>query len=600
MNLEQIVKKMSESQWSLTNSKRFLAKRWHCSEEDIAKAKEIVRKKIENGELYKQVLDYRHKRSVVQKPNKAPFLKVLIFDIETAPMKAYVWHRWKEIVSLDQTISEWFTICWSAKWLYADEVISDCLTPEEILKEDDHRIVENLWKLFDEADIVVAHNGCVEKDTPILMKDFTWRKACELKEGDEIIAFEEGLPPGKPLRDENGQWQNPLGGKARQLKLATVTHNDVVKTPCVKVKFTNGYELITTLDHPWLMKTPKDNFLKWRNSMDLKPGDRVIRICKPWEIDKSYAGDWMSGFISGEGSLLETDGTPSRIQWCQRPTIVKDTADKYADELEIQRFDYLPKNNWGLGRGDCIYTNTLGGKWETFRLLGSLQLDRLKTHVNYEHLGVLFGMNTQGNDQETMYVQSVEYCGEHEVARLSTSTSTYIADGFAMHNTHFDVPKMNSRFLVNGLMPPSSYYTVDTLAIAKKTFGFSSNKLDALAGYFDIPHKMDTNFELWKDCLEGNQQALDYMEQYNKRDVEILESVYLKLRPFIKGHPNISNLTEKDCCCSCGSEAVEPIPNKFYYTSVSKFQLYRCKDCGAVVRGRKNLADKVKFVSPCR
>ena len=32
--------------------------------------------------------------------------KILIFDIETAPMRAYVWKRWKENISLDQTISE--------------------------------------------------------------------------------------------------------------------------------------------------------------------------------------------------------------------------------------------------------------------------------------------------------------------------------------------------------------------------------------------------------------------------------------------------------------------------------------------------------------
>ena len=159
---------------------------------------------------------------------------------------------------------------------------------------------------------------------------------------------------------------------------------------------------------------------------------------------------------------------------------------------------------------------------------------------------------------------------------------------------------MNSRFIVHGLMPPSSYFTVDTLIVAKKLFGFSSNKLDALAGYFGIPHKLDTNFELWRGCLNGDQASLNYMLDYNRMDVLILEDVYLRLRPFIKGHPNIANLIDKDCCCNCGSENYEVMPGKFYYTSVNKFQLYRCKDCGTVFRGRKNLADKVKFVSTCR
>ena len=32
--------------------------------------------------------------------------KILILDIETAPLKAYVWSRWKQNIYLEQTISE--------------------------------------------------------------------------------------------------------------------------------------------------------------------------------------------------------------------------------------------------------------------------------------------------------------------------------------------------------------------------------------------------------------------------------------------------------------------------------------------------------------
>ena len=35
--------------------------------------------------------------------------------------------------------------------------MGDVLTPEEIVKEDDCRIVKSLWNLINEADIVVAH-----------------------------------------------------------------------------------------------------------------------------------------------------------------------------------------------------------------------------------------------------------------------------------------------------------------------------------------------------------------------------------------------------------------------------------------------------------
>jgi DNA polymerase elongation subunit (family B) len=86
-------------------------------------------------------------------------VKILIFDIETSPLKGFVWSRWKQNIYLDQTIAEWFMISWSAKWVGSDIMYSDVLTPEEILKEDDKRITGGIWKLLDEADIVVAHNG---------------------------------------------------------------------------------------------------------------------------------------------------------------------------------------------------------------------------------------------------------------------------------------------------------------------------------------------------------------------------------------------------------------------------------------------------------
>lgn len=306
MKLEQLVGFMIEHPWAISTGAKKIAKSKHCTLSEVVEARRIAKKAME-----------------AKKPLHTP--KILLFDIETAPMKAFVWERWKQNIALNETISEWFILCWSAKWLYSNEVMGESVTKEEVANEDDSRIVKDLWKLFDEADIVVAHNG-----------------------------------------------------------------------------------------------------------------------------------------------------------------------------------------------------------------------------------------------------------------------------------NRFDIPKVNSRFVIHGLTPPSSYFKVDTCNVAKYTFGFSSNKLDALASYFGVPNKLETSFELWKDCLNGSEEALKYMLEYNKKDVEILEQVYLRLRPFIKGHPNIQNLVDKVCCCKCGSEKLERLEGKYYYTSVSKFQLYRCRECGAVVRGRKNLASKVQNVNTCR
>ena len=163
------------------------------------------------------------------------------------------------------------------------------------------------------------------------------------------------------------------------------------------------------------------------------------------------------------------------------------------------------------------------------------------------------------------------------------------ADIIIAHNAkHFDVPKMNSRFILNGLNPPAAYKIIDTLDVVKKVFGFSSNKLDALAGYFGFETKLDTDFELWAKCLEGNRQALSYMQDYNIWDVELLELVYLKLRPWIPSHPNLNVFVPNEHVCSyCGNSNL--IDEGFYYTNTNKYKVCRCEHCNGLSRERVGL-----------
>ncbi len=252
------------------------------------------------------------------KSQKRKMPKVLVFDIETAPLLAFVFQKqvWKANISSDHVVSEWYMLCWSAKWLLEDEVMSDRLTGTEAKHEDDKRIVKSLWKLLDEADIVIAHNG-----------------------------------------------------------------------------------------------------------------------------------------------------------------------------------------------------------------------------------------------------------------------------------DSFDVPNMNTRFIVHGLSPTSPYQTIDTKVVAKKQFGFTHNSLNALAKIFGLGEKMETDFELWKRCVAGDDEALKYMEEYNIGDIELLEDVYIRLRPWIRSHPNIGLYLEEgsESCPNCGNKDITWVRNKYYYTQTNRYPVFKC-GCGAWGRSRK--ADK--------
>ena len=85
--------------------------------------------------------------------------KILLLDIETAPMEVLVWGLYKQHIPQSNIIEDWFCLGWSAKWLFDSDIMSDILSPKEAVAKSDERILREIWKLLDEADIVIAHNA---------------------------------------------------------------------------------------------------------------------------------------------------------------------------------------------------------------------------------------------------------------------------------------------------------------------------------------------------------------------------------------------------------------------------------------------------------
>lgn len=83
--------------------------------------------------------------------------RILIYDIETAPILAHVWKLWDNNVGLNQIESDWYIMSVAAKWLGEDEVFY--WDQKDVYPmEDDTYLLSKLWSLLNEADIVIGQN----------------------------------------------------------------------------------------------------------------------------------------------------------------------------------------------------------------------------------------------------------------------------------------------------------------------------------------------------------------------------------------------------------------------------------------------------------
>ena len=229
-----------------------------------------------------------------------------------------------------------------------------------------------------------------------------------------------------------------------------------------------------------------------------------------------------------------------------------------------------------------------------------LTLD-IETSPNLGFFWGLFNQNigiTQIVEPTKVICYAAKWLGEDEVIYRDFEEEDFLttiwnlidsADAVVHYNgTSFDMRHLNREFVEAGMGPPFVPKNIDLLKTVRQRFRFVSNKLDFVAGELLNEHKEPTTFKLWWDCIINNyDDAWNEMRAYNIQDVQLTEKLYLLLRPWITGHPNhglyIDN-QEKPVCRNCGSEKVES--RGWQKLNVASYMRYKCKDCGANLRGR--------------
>lgn len=190
--------------------------------------------------------------------------KILIFDIETSPILGYVWGLWENNLSLNQIKSDWHVLAWSAKWL-GDPVSKTMYMDQRRAKkiDDDSEILKGIWKLLDEADIVVTQNG----------------KAFDAKKLNARFILN-GFKPPSPYKhvDTKQIASNKFGFTSN--KLEYMTHKLCTKYKKLKHNKFNGFELWTEC----LSGNPK----AWKemekyNKYDVLSLEELYLKLRPWD-----------------------------------------------------------------------------------------------------------------------------------------------------------------------------------------------------------------------------------------------------------------------------------------------------------------------------
>lgn len=150
------------------------------------------------------------------------------------------------------------------------------------------------------------------------------------------------------------------------------------------------------------------------------------------------------------------------------------------------------------------------------------------------------------------------------------------------HNSvRFDHPKANARFIYHGLLPHSPVRKIDTLQTARRYFKFNCNRLDSLGEHLGLGRKVKhAGVDLWLKCMEGDLTAWKSMVDYARGDVDLLEKVYLRLRPYSEDTTHVGLFEESPLgtCPCCGSTQLVKRGYKVANTRV--YKQYCCKSCG--------------------
>ena len=239
---------------------------------------------------------------------------------------------------------------------------------------------------------------CFGGDTRVLTADLRWVPIEQIQVGQWLLAFDEEIPARHKHR--RLQWSQVLAVSER------------IANP-VRAVFEDGSEVTCTPDHRVLTKGGR-----WIPIYEgsYKRTKRVWKLCPTWESEEP---GWLAGLYDGEGTIALPP--KYRVSVSQKEGFVLEEVRR---QLTDRGFRFDDRETAGSARVLMHY----GGFPEFLRFLGQVRPLRLLDKFQRSDLG--------RTTMRGSYVQlkSARRLRATKVYDLTTSTGTFIAEGFAVHN----------------------------------------------------------------------------------------------------------------------------------------------------------------------
>lgn len=192
--------------------------------------------------------------------------------------------------------------------------------------------------------------------------------------------------------------------------------------------------------------------------------------------------------------------------------------------------------------------------------------------------GVLCFAAKWHGDADTMFY--AEWKGRERMIRAAHRLLSEADAVVGWNSQRFDVRWLQAEFQRSGMARTSPYVNVDLMRSQKRDAFMLSNKLESRRLWLGEEGKTETGgFSLWRGVMDGDRESRRLMEEYNRRDVEITEQEFDRMRAggWVRGLPNHA-IDGGHVCPSCGSGKLQS--RGFAHSKTRRYRRFQCRDCG--------------------